>query len=114
MASGSEVSLCFHVKNILQQHQLKIKIISIASFDILTQQKQSYIKSILPDKDKLRVAIELSNDTIWYKYLRIQDMLININCFGKSGKLNDIINYFNFTPQKIAKKIIQKFYKIYK
>ena len=40
----------------------------------------------------------------WYEHTQ---NVIGISCFGESGKGNDLMDHFGFTPEKIIKKIKQ-------
>jgi transketolase len=61
----------------------------------------NYRQTILDNKPT--VSIELASTAPWYKYA---DLTIGVDDFGKSGKPQDVINFFDLTPEKIANKII--------
>ena len=48
--------------------------------------------------------VECSHPNSWYKHT---DKVIGIDSFGESGKGNDLMEHFGFTPSKVAKKISQ-------
>ena len=51
----------------------------------------------------------MSEAAHYYKYVKGNGELFNINVFGESGKAQDVINYFGFTKEKIASKILKKY-----
>ena len=74
------------------------------SIEVFERQDEKYKKEILPENTKTFV-IEASSSYSWYKYVKDDNYLFNINSFGYSGKKDDILNKFNFTEKDIIKKI---------
>ena len=58
---------------------------------------------------KPRIIIEAGSSFGWHKFLREQDLLFCVDKFGESGKSEDLYDYFNIEPRKIADKIIKRY-----
>ncbi|HOD60877.1 MAG TPA: transketolase [Bacilli bacterium] len=108
MASGSEVSLAIAVQKILWEKGIDSRIVSMPSINLFEKQKESYKNKILPPEITARYAIEMSEASHYYKYLGLKGKLFNINRFGISGKFEEVMADFGFTPHKIAQKIIEQ------
>ncbi|MDY0208893.1 MAG: transketolase [Bacilli bacterium] len=108
IASGSEVSLALAVQKILWGKQIDSRIISMPSIYLFERQKECYKNKILPTDVVARYAIEMGEASHYYKYLGLQGKLFNINRFGLSGKFEEVMADFGFTPEKIAQKIIDE------
>ena len=58
------------------------------------------------DASKPIVCVESSSDNIWYKYASSKDYVINLTQFGKSGKADEVLDYFNLSEEKLTKRIL--------
>lgn len=105
LASGSEVSLALSVKELLQNNGKNIRVVSMPSMFLFDKQDNAYKESILP-KDKYIFAMEMSDATHMYKYVK-KGQVFGINKFGASGKANDVIKAYGFTKENIANIILK-------
>lgn len=103
-ASGSEVSLALDVAEELKNQGIKCNVCSFPCLEVFDKQSDSYKKSVLGNA-KLKVVLEASNDTTWYKYLSEKDMVIGINNYGESGTQEELEKFFGFTTNNVVKKI---------
>lgn len=104
-ASGSELSLALEVKKELNTKGYKVSVSSFPCFEQFEKQTAAYKKSVIMPNAKLRVAIECSNDNIWYKYLGQDDLFIGVKKYGKSGKSNVVYEKYGFNVKDISKKV---------
>lgn len=104
ITTGEELALTSKVKKELESKGYDIRIVSMPSIEVFERQDEKYKKEILPENTKTFV-IEASSSYSWYKYVKDDNYLFNINTFGYSGKKDDILNKFNFTEKDIIKKI---------
>ena len=101
MASGSEVSLAIETAKELRERGLIANIVSVPCFDLLLEQSQNYIDSIIKPSTK-KVAIEAARGLEWYRFA---DMVIAMDSFGASAPADQLFKYFGFTAEVIASKI---------
>lgn len=106
-ATGSEVSLALSVAEELSK-KCDVSVVSIPCFEVFEKQSASYKNKVLQKSASLRVAIEASNDTIWNKYLREDDILIAVNEYQGSGNGNDIYSKAGFNVKEIVKKVSKR------
>lgn len=104
-ASGSELALALEVKKELNTKGYKVSVSSFPCFEQFEKQTAAYKKSVIMPNAKLRVAIECSNDNIWYKYLGQDDLFIGVKKYGKSGKSNVVYEKYGFNVKDISKKV---------
>ena len=107
MASGSEVPLALNVAAELEK-TFDVSVVSMPCFDLFEQQSPAYKDKVLQPNAKLHVAIEASNDAIWYKYLSPSDLRIELNDYMGSGKGEDLYQKAGFSTKQILKQINKK------
>lgn len=101
MASGSEVALALATAQELAQRGVMANVVSVPCYDLLIEQSQSYIDSIIkPDTKK--VAIEAARGLEWYRFA---DTVIAMDTFGASAPAEQLFEYFGFTAQAIASRV---------
>ncbi|MDD4854307.1 MAG: transketolase [Sulfuricurvum sp.] len=101
MASGSEVSLALESAKELRERGLIANIVSVPCFDLLLEQSQSYIDSIIKPETK-KVAIEAARGLEWYRFA---DIVIAMESFGASAPADQLFKHFGFSAEAIASKI---------
>lgn len=103
-ATGSEVSLALSVYEELEK-RYDVSIVSIPSIDVFEKQSSAYKNKVLQSNAKLKVAIEASNDPIWYKYIGKDGILINVNDYQTSADGKEVYTRAGFNTRDIVRKI---------
>ncbi len=102
MASGSEVMLALQTACHLEDdYDIKCNIVSVPCFDLLCEQPQEYIDTII-NPTHIKIAIEASRSFEWYKFA---DHFIGMDSFGASGPANELFEQFGFTIPSLKEKI---------
>ena len=101
MASGSEVSLALETAKELKARGVMANVVSVPCFDLLLEQSQSYIDSIIKPESK-KVAIEAARGLEWYRFA---DVVIAMDSFGASAPAELLFKHFGFSAEAIASKI---------
>ncbi len=101
MASGSEVALALETAQLLETRGTMANVLSVPCFDLLIEQPQSYIDSILNPSTK-KVAIEAARGLEWYRFA---DIVVGMDTFGASAPADLLFERFGFTAHSIASRI---------
>jgi len=107
ISSGSEVSIAVKVNLILKVNGITSRVVSIPDREEFLRQEKKYIEEVLGPKNALRVVIEANTGEGWYQLLSEPYYTIFMKSFGKSAPGHQLADYFGFSPEKIAQKIIQ-------
>ena len=107
IASGSEVAIATKVNLILKVNGITGRVVSIPDREEFLRQEKKYIDEVLGPKDALRVVIEANTGQGWYQLLSDRHYTVFMKSFGKSAPAQQLAEYFGFTPEKIAQKIIK-------
>lgn len=102
-ASGTEVKLALEVAN--HYADLGVRVISMPCESIFNKQDKTYKNKVLLKNPSLKVAIEASNDNIWYKYVGENGVIINVTDFQYSGSGTEVYEKAGFNTADIISKI---------
>lgn len=102
MATGSELALAVNAANQLNAQGKKIRVVSLPSTTVFAQQEAAYREQVLPDKIRLRVAIEAGSTDFWYKYVGREGKIIGLDHFGESAPAKDLYKAFGFTVEHVV------------
>ena len=101
MATGSEVSLSVAVGQQLAQHQIKVRIVSLPSWELFETQPRSYRDSVLPPSVGARLAVEAGATQGWRKYVGDDGDVIGVDHFGASAPGNVLMRQYGFTVDDV-------------
>ena len=102
IATGSEVGLAIEAEKLLNSEGINCNVVSVPCLEALLKNKNQYNEIF--STNTTNIVIECGHPNSWYKHTQ---NVIGISCFGESGKGNDLMDHFGFTPEKIIKKIKQ-------
>ncbi len=101
MASGSEVGLAIESAELLSSRGIAANVVSVPCFDLLLEQPQSYIDTIIKSATK-KIAIEAARGLEWYRFA---DTVVAMDGFGASAPADKLFEKFGFSAEAVAAKI---------
>lgn len=102
LAAGSEVSLALKAKALLEKAGKDVRVVSMPAMNLFNEQPVSYQEEILPATVTKRLAVEMGASMSWYQYVGTKGKVMGVDTFGKSGKGDEVIKSFGFTPENVA------------
>lgn len=106
-ASGSEVGLIIEASNVLQQKNIRVRVVSMPSWELFEDQSQSYRDSVLPPLIRSRVAVEAGVTQGWSKYVGDQGVVIGVDRFGASAPGPVVMQKYGFTVEHVCQRALQ-------
>lgn len=85
IASGSEVHVALEAYEKLVAEGVKVRVVSMPSFELFEEQPKEYQDMVLPPAVRKRIAIEAGATLGWYKYVGREGEVIGIDRFGASA-----------------------------
>lgn len=107
IATGSEVGLALDVFKMLENNSINAHVISMPCWTLFCEQNDNYKSGVLP-KHTLKVAIEAGSSMGWHQFIGENGLIIGLDNFGASAKLDDLYKNFCFTTQHIYEQILNK------
>lgn len=102
-ATGTEVELAIQLANFYSD--LGVRVISMPCESLFASQEKSYKNKVLLKKPLLKIAIEASNDNVWYKYIGEDGLLVNVSEYQYSGSGSEVYQKAGFCKESIISKI---------
>ncbi len=104
IGTGSEVPLALGAYDQLINEGLKVRVVSMPSWELFERQSKEYRNFILPPNVKKRIAIEALVPMGWEKYVGDDGKIIGMNSFGTSAPIDVIFKHFGFTVENVISK----------
>ena len=105
VATGSEVALCVTAAQTLRSEGIRVRVVSMPSWELFERQPQAYRDHVLPPAVKARVAVEQASTLGWARYVGLQGCVIGMETFGSSAPLQALQGKFGFTPDRVAEAV---------
>jgi transketolase len=109
IGTGSEVGLCMEAAEKLKGEGVKVRVVSMPSFELFEEQDEAYKESVLPKAVTARVSVEMATTFGWDRYVGPKGKAIGMHRFGASAPLKDLLKKFGFTADNVvaeARKVI--------
>jgi transketolase len=102
IATGSEVALCLAAHEELGREGIKVRVVSMPSWELFEEQDQAYRDRVLPPGVAARVSVEMGSVIGWDRYVGPSGQRIGMRSFGASAPLKDLLHKFGFTVEAVA------------
>jgi len=101
IATGSEVSITLSAGRELAAKGIKVRIVSLPSWEIFDREQQEYRNSVLPPQVTKRIAVEAGIKLGWEHYIGLSGKIIGMETFGASAPAPVLYEKFGLTAGKI-------------
>jgi transketolase len=102
LSTGSEVSLCVEAFERLTAEGVRVRVVSMPSWELFEQQNQSYRDAVLPPEVTARVSVEQASTFGWQRYVGPTGRMIGMKTFGASAPLKELQKKFGFTVEQVV------------
>jgi len=103
IATGSEVSLIVEAGQKLTGDGIRVRIVSMPSWELFDDQPRSYCDSVLPPSIHARLVVEAGASQGWCKYIGDKGEMIGVDRFGASAPGKVMMREYGFTVENICK-----------
>ena len=111
IATGSEVAMTLAAGQKLAEEGIRVRVISLPSWEIFDRQPEEYRNSVLPPQTTARVAVEAGIRLGWEHYVGLTGKIIGMDTFGSSAPGPVLYEKFGFTSTNIiatARELLSK------
>lgn len=105
IATGSEVSIALAAAELLEESDIRARVVSLPCWKLFEAQDEGYRQSVLPEGIKRRVSIEAGATLGWERYIGDKGIALGIDRFGASSPYMRIYEEFGLTPGHVAEAV---------
>jgi transketolase len=102
LASGSEVGLITAAAEVLDKEGIKVRCVSMPSWDLFDAQPPAYRNAVLPPAVTKRLAVEAGATLGWERYVGPAGDVIGIDHFGASAPAKVLLQEFGFSAANVV------------
>jgi transketolase len=102
IASGSEVGLIVAAAETLGRDGIKVRCVSMPSWDLFEAQPEAYRESVLPPAAMRRLAVEAGSAMGWARWVGQAGDVIGIDHFGASAPADKLLAEFGFSADNVV------------
>ena len=105
IASGSEVSIALDAAGLLEEADIRARVVSMPCWECFEDQDDEYRESVLPASVTKRVSVEAGVTLGWAKYVGGEGIALGVDRFGASAPYAKIYEACGLTPGHVAEAI---------
>jgi len=102
LASGSEVGLIVRAAARLQAEGIRVRCVSMPSWDLFERQDQAYRDAVLPPAVAARLSVEAGSVMGWKRWVGDAGDSIGIDHYGASAPAKTLLKEFGFTVENVV------------
>ena len=106
IATGSEVSLALDVSARLEGEGVKVRVVSMPSWELFEAQDDVYRLDVLPPRIAIRASIEAASSMGWHKYAGDDGFVVAIDSFGASAPYKTLFEKYGFTVDEVTNRAL--------
>jgi transketolase len=102
IGTGSELQLAAEAGRTLAAEGVRVRIVSMPSWELFDSQTEEYRNTVLPPAVKRRVAVEAGVRLGWEHYVGLEGAVVGIDHFGASAPYQVLYEKFGITAGHVA------------
>jgi transketolase len=102
IGTGSEVHIALEAGRQLASLAIKVRVVSMASWELFDRQPASYRDRVLPPAVKARVAVEAGITLGWEHYVGLEGAVVGMEGFGASAPGEVLYEKFGINAASVA------------
>lgn len=106
MASGSEVSIALEAAGLLEEEDIRVRVVSMPCWELFEEQDDAYKESVLPADITARVSIEAGVTLGWSRYVGAEGISLGVDTFGASAPYAKVYEEYGLTPGDVAESVV--------
>jgi transketolase len=104
IATGSELHLIVEAARTLRERGLRVRCVSMPSWELFDAQPREYRDSVLPPDVPLRLAVEAGVPQGWERYVGSRGAVLGIDRYGASAPGDEVMQRYGFTADEVCRR----------
>jgi len=105
IGTGSEVAIALAAYETLAAEGMRVRVVSMPSWELFDQQPESYHNDVLPPSTTVRVAVEAGVGMGWERYLGCHGGFVGMKGYGASAPYEIAYRNFGITAEAVIEAV---------
>jgi transketolase len=106
IATGSEVGLIVAAAQKLAEQQVRVRVVSMPSWELFDAQPLEYRNAVLPPSIGARLAVEAAAPQGWHRYVGDRGDVLGVDRFGASAPGDVLMREYGFTVDEVCRRAL--------
>jgi transketolase len=106
IGTGSEVALIVAAEVRLRQSGLRVRLVSMPSWELFEAQDAAYREQVLPRAMKARLAVEAARSFGWERWVGSEGDVMSVDRFGASAPGDRLFEEYGFTVDHVVERAL--------
>ncbi len=106
IATGSEVALIVAAESRLRQGGLRVRLVSMPSWELFAAQDAAYREQVLPRAVKARLAVEAARSFGWERWVGSEGDVMAVDHFGASAPGERLFEAYGFSADRVVERAL--------
>jgi transketolase len=107
IATGSEVQLIVKAQDELEEKGIRVRTVSMPSWELFEKQPREYRESVFPPEIKKRISVEAASPEGWHRYVGCEGDIIAVVNFGHSAPGQEVMEHYGFTVENVVQRALK-------
>ena len=102
IGTGAETGLCVQAGEQLAGQGIKVRVVSMPSWELFDAQDHGYRDSVLPPNVHARLAVEAGSPQGWERWVGQRGDVLGVERFGASAPASEVLKHYGFTVDNVV------------
>jgi transketolase len=106
IGTGTEVALLVGAEPVLRGRGVRVRLVSMPSWELFEQESEEYRRSVLPPSVKRRLAVEAARSLGWERWVGSEGDILSVERFGASAPGRVVLREYGFTIDNVVERAL--------
>jgi transketolase len=102
IGTGTEVALVVGAEPLLRERGVRVRLVSMPSWELFALQSDEYRESVLPRAVKARLAVEAARSFGWERWVGNDGDILSVDRFGASAPGGVVLKEYGFSIENVV------------
>jgi transketolase len=106
IGTGTEVALVVGAEPLLRKQGVRVRLVSMPSWELFAAQSEAYRESVIPSAVKPRLAVEAARSLGWERWVGDGGGVLSVDRFGASASGSVVLKEYGFTVDNVVSRAL--------
>ena len=102
IATGTEVALVVGAEALLRHRGIRVRLVSMPSWELFAAQSDAYQETVLPRSVKVRLAVEAARSMGWERWVGSDGDVLSVERYGASAPGGVVLKEYGFSVDHVV------------